>query len=447
MVPVLRNVCFGHRHREPAAAQQRASLRVEWSRIFPTSTAGVDASGGITLAVLQQLDAIADQAAVAHYRAILQELRDRRWSRSSRCRTSACRCGSTTRSPHATRSTASGRRSGADGFRARGWLDAAIVPEFAKYAAYLAWKLGDLVDFWTPLNEPVVVASSGYVNLPGVLSGNFPPGVFSFTGTVAALLNEVAAQAAAYDALKLWDTTDADDDGAPANVGLVHNMVAFRADHLNDPDDVAGAQHADYIFNRVWLNATINGDLDVDVDGIVDEHHPEYTGKADFVGVNYYLLATARGLGSSLTPHIVLLDFLPKIGFSMCPLALCTDLGWTVYPQGLADVLTIAGSYGLPLYVTENGTADAGDKIRRASLVQHLVVLEQAIAGGLDVRGYFHWSLVDNFEWATGYAAEFGLFRYDPVTLRRHMRPSGHIFAHTVRINTVPPRLAAHYAP
>jgi beta-glucosidase/6-phospho-beta-glucosidase/beta-galactosidase len=419
---------------------------IEWSRIFPTTTAGVDASGGITLAVLQQLDAIADQAAVAHYRDVLQELRDR--AMVPFVTLSHFSLPLWIHDPIATRDAFDGV--GGDdpiptGFGPAGWLDAAIVPEFEKYAAYLAWKLGDLVDYWTPLNEPVVVASSGFVNLPGVLSGNFPPGVFTFTGTVAVLLNEVAAQAAAYDALNAWDTSDADGDGDSAKIGLVHNMVVFRPEHANDPDDVAGAQHAAYIFNRLWLNATINGDLDIDVDGVVDEHRPEYTGKADFVGVNYYLLADARGLGSSLTPQIVLLDFIPKISFTQCFVALCSDLGWQAYPQGLAEVLTTAASYGLPLYVTENGIADAGDKLRRPYLAQHLAVLEQAIGDGLDVRGYFHWSLVDNFEWAIGYDAHFGLSRYDPLTLERRLRSSARVLPRTIRKNTVPPGLLRRY--
>ncbi len=422
-------------------------LGIEWSRIFPTSTAGVDASGGITLAVLQQLDALADQSAVAHYRAVLEEVRARGmtpfvtmlhftlplWAHDPIAARDAL-------------AAVGGNDPPPTGFGPAGWLEPAIVPEFAKYAAYAAWKFGDLVDFWTPLNEPMVVAVSGYVNIPTVLEANFPPGAFNFQGALAVLLHEAEGQAAAYDAVKLWDTGDADGDGNPARVGLVHNMVYFRPRKLLESLDVAGAEHADYLFNRLWLNAAIRGDLDLDVDGVTDpgEHYPELAGKADFVGVNYYFRGTAAGLGTSLTPLMPLLDFLPTTSYALCP-SQCSDLGWEIYPDGLAQVVAEAASYGLPIYITENGLADAADSQRAAYVVQHLTALERAIASGADVRGYFHWTLTDNFEWAEGYAPKFGFFSFDPVKQRRVLRRSGRVFARIVRKNTVPEKLVERY--
>jgi len=129
----------------------------------------------------------------------------------------------------------------------------------------------------------------------------------------------------------------------------------------------------------------------------------------------------ALKLGAPITPGIPLFDFLPVTSYATpehpfrapCPTT-CTEFGWEIYPPGLREVLTIAGSYGRPVYITENGLADADDNQRPAYLVQHLAVLEQAITDGVaDVRGYFHWSLVDNFEWAEGYFPKFGLYRLD----------------------------------
>ena len=108
-------------------------------------------------------------------------------------------------------------------------------------------------------------------------------------------------------------------------------------------------------------------------------------------------------------------------------------------------MLTIAGAYGLPLYVTENGMADDDDDQRPGYLVAHLKVVEDAIANGLDVRGYFHWTLVDNFEWALGFAPRFGLFRYDVSTQKRKLRRSGQIYARIVKKNTVPQQLLDRY--
>jgi beta-galactosidase len=430
-------------------------LSIEWSRIFPASTAGVDASGGITLAVLQQLDTLADQAAVARYRAILEAIRARRMAPF--VTVSHFSLPLWIHDPIAVRTALAGANPNLPvpplGVPA-GWLDTAILPEFAKYAAYLGWKFGDLVDRWAPINEPLVVATSGYVNVPGVLSGNFPPGAFTFAGAVIVILNEVAGQAAAYDALHAWDTADADGDGSPAEVGTVHNMAAFHPTHPASPLDSAGAVHADYLFNRLWLNAVLLGDLDADADGVADpgEHHPELAGKADFVGVNYYLRATATGIGAPLTPAIPLLDFLPVIGYRtpqdptapLCPSS-CTEFGWEIYPQGLREVLVTAGGYGLPVYITENGIADADDDQRPAYLVQHLLVLEQAIADGVaDVRGYYHWSLTDNFEWSSGYHPRFGLFSFD-ARGRRRARRSARNMGRIARRNAVPPALVRRF--
>jgi beta-galactosidase len=340
------------------------------------------------------------------------------------------------------------------GFGPAGWLDPATVTEFEKYCAYLAWKLGDLVDVWAPLNEPVVVAVSGYVNAGGILGGNFPPGAFSFTGAVQVILNLIEAERVAYDAIKTWDTVDADRDGVAATVGLVANLVAFHPKNPASPLDVQGAQHADYIYNRLYLNAVLHGDVDANVNGTIDagEHHPELVGKADFVGVNYYLRATANGLPVSLSTAIPLLDFIPTISYQTahnptappCP-STCSDFGWEIYPAGIREVLTIAGAYGLPVYITENGIADADDDQRPAYLVQHLQVLEQAIADGVaDVRGYYHWALMDNFEWASGYYPMFGLNAVD-ASKRLVPRPSALVYRAIARANAIPPGIAAQF--
>jgi beta-glucosidase/6-phospho-beta-glucosidase/beta-galactosidase len=290
------------------------------------------------------------------------------------------------------------------------------------------------------------------------VGGNFPPGVFNFAAVVATIPNLVAAHARAYDALHATDTVDAGGAPGAVEVGVVHNMVAF---HPNDPNraaDVAGAAHADYIYNRVFLNAITAGSFDANLDGDTDdpgETRPDLAGRSDFIGVNYYLRAKASGFGAPVTPRIPLFDFLPTFSYQTarnpgappCPTT-CTDFGWEVYPPGLREVLTFVGTLGRPVYVTENGLADAADTLRARYLVDHLTTLQQTIADGVaDVRGYFHWSLTDNFEWSSGYFPKFGLASFDPATGRRRVRAGARPYRSIAKHDGLTRRLLARYAP
>jgi beta-glucosidase/6-phospho-beta-glucosidase/beta-galactosidase len=423
-------------------------MGIEWSRIFPSSTRGVDASGGVTADDLRDLDVLANQEAVQHYRRVFETARRRHlelfvtlnhfslplWIHDPIAVRSAL-----SKVPLDTLPTDFGGPSG--------WLDSDIADEFGKYAAYVAWKFGDIVDFWSPINEPIVVATNGFVNLPGV-GAAFPPGALNFKAVITVVLNMVGANAAAYDAVKAWDVADADGDGRPASVGPVHNMVAFSPSRPGNSADVASTAHADYLFNRLFLNGVVKGELDRNANGVVDpgETEPNLAGKADFIGINYYLRTRVTATGFPLTSVIPILDFLPTTTYATphnpsgpaCPTT-CTEFGWEIYPEGLREVLSTGAGYGLPIYITENGIADADDDQRPAYLLAHLNVLQQAIADGIaNVRGYFHWSLVDNLEWSSGYFPKFGLFSYDPATRTRTARPSATLYRQIAHGNALP---------
>jgi beta-galactosidase len=157
----------------------------------------------------------------------------------------------------------------------------------------------------------------------------------------------------------------------------------------------------------------------------------------------------------TVTPHIPLFDFLPTFSYQTphspdgtpCP-STCSDFGWEIYPAGLREMLTFVGTLGRPVYITENGIADAGDTLRARYIFDHLSTLQQAIADGVaDVRGYFHWSLTDNFEWSSGYYPRFGLAAFDPVTGKRRLRAGARPYRAIAARNGITSALASRFAP
>ena len=416
-------------------------LGIEWSRIFPRSTASVrtPASGRVTKKQLKQLDKLAAQSAVRHYRAVLKDLRARHLTPFVTL--NHFTLPSWLHDPIAVRNALKGRAADAplpaSLPKRRGWLAPGTATEFGKYASYLAWKFGDLVDVWAPINEPMVVAANGYV--PGSLAGSFPPGVPSFTGAIAAVRTLEAANTDGYDAVHRWDRH--------AKVGLVQNMVAFTPGDPASALDRTATAHAIDLFDTLFLDAAIHGNVDANADGAIGAGERHVHGrKADFVGVNYYFRGRVKGTATPLSTAIPILDFVPTVSYRTprapsappCPTT-CSDLGSEIYPAGFRAMLKLAGGYGLPVIVTENGIADAKDKLRGPYTVQHLLEVRRAMAAGeAKVTGFLEWSLMDNFEWSSGYAPKFGL-----ATIKRKLRPSASIFRTIVKANRISPKLAA----
>ena len=386
-------------------------LSIEWSRIFPRSTEGATTTA--------ELDALADPSALAHYRAQLQAIRAAHMTPFVTLNHFTLPIW--LHDPIAARNAFAGV--GPDdpppSFPNSGWLDPRAPTEFARYAGYVAGKLGDLIDYYSPINEANAVAVQGYINIPGVFATWYPPGVTNYRAVVDALFAQAAGNAAAYDAVKAQDPT--------ARVGLVQHFIAFRPKRPGQRIDRTGTQHADYLFNRTFLEAAVNGDYDANADGVIDpaEHHPELAHKADYLGINYYRTGEVTGLPQSLSKSIPLYDFIPKVEYTKkdCP-STCSDLGWNISPGSLRSLIPALGKrYRLPMYITENGIADSRDRLRAKFIRDHVEAVRSAVRAGSDVRGFFYWSLEDNLEWSDGYAPKFGLF-----TKPRKMRPSAKVF-------------------
>lgn len=193
--------------------------------------------------------------------------------------------------------------------------------------------------------------------------------------------------------------------------------------------DVFLTNVVDGFYNWAIVNAFATGHLRLRIPFNLNmEIEVPIQGKLDFWGVNYYTRSHIQfELGERFGLRFFFRDATGK-GL--------TDSGWEIYPQGLAEFLRRLGTFGLPIIITENGIADAKDANRVGFITEHLRVVQRAQADGVPVRGYFHWSLVDNFEWYEGFEPRFGLYQVDYQTLERVQRPSATILTEWTRSNS-----------
>lgn len=387
-------------------------MSIDWSRIFPDPTWDVpvevtfDPDGNICHVEVSEesmrlLERRAHQSSVQRYREILEECR---------------RLGLTVlltlyhwplplwiHDPIACRD---------DVFHAtrRGWIDQSTVIEFSKYAAFIAKTFGDLVDVYATINEPMVVSGAGYLNK----KSGFPPGLENIDLFIRVSKNLAIAHGIAYEQVKRWDRVSSSNYG-PAYVGIVHCPQYYEPYDKDSKDDVEAASFVEYIQNEWFLNMVLKGDFDLNIDRIIDrdEQRPNLAKGCDFIGINYYMRNRIKAAESKIPGFP---------GFEIVPCTEnCTDMGWEIYPWGLRYELNWAYKlYRRPLMVTENGIADAKDEKRSDFLLSHIREIYKAITeDGVPVKGYFHWSLIDNFEWARGFKMKFGLYKVNYETKER----------------------------
>lgn len=269
-----------------------------------------------------------------------------------------------------------------------GWENPQSVKYFQRYVSKVVEELGSEVDFWLTINEPLVLASEGY------LYGHWPPQVKSRRRFKMVINNLSEAHRLIYQFIH---------QAFPqAQVGWAHNFFSLEPRRRWWGDKWATRQ-ADHFWNQWIFNLTAG-------------HH-------DFLGVNYYFhqrvylsLNFRRGFVSFADPR--------KLGLEV------SALGWEINPRGLYQVLSsLWERYHLPLYVTENGIAPISESQRENFIRQSIAALRQAKAKGVDVRGYFYWSLLDNFEWDKGFTPKFGLLAVDRKTWQRRPRSAAQLYA------------------
>lgn len=267
-----------------------------------------------------------------------------------------------------------------------GYEDKANLLYFRRYVEKVSFELGDLIDYWITINEPNIYIGCSY------LKGYWPPEKKNRLLAVKVYLNLADAHRQAYQLIH--------QTFPQASVGMAMNMTAFHSESILGALLVKTAQLF-YNHSFYWLTK----------------------GKHDFLGVNFYFYHNLALLD---------LNILRKLGLSKIKQVIMEKPS-----DGIYEVTLDLKKYDLPIYITENGVADAKDRLRTKYILNNLSWLHQAIKEGVDIRGYLHWSLIDNFEWEFGFERKFGLIEVDFRTQKRTIRPSALVYAKICQKNAI----------
>ena len=295
---------------------------------------------------------------------------------------------------------------------AGGWEARATVYHFVEYARHIAARMGDRVKSIATHNEPWVIAILGHE------SGIFAPGIKSRQSAIQVCHHLLLSHGLALRALRA--------DGCKSQLGIVLNLAPMHS-ATESAEDLAKTRIEDGRLLRWFIDPMMLGRYPEDVVAHLGEDAPvmepgdlaAIAAPLDFLGVNYY----SRSVVSAAAPFDVHTSGLP-----------ITEMGWEVYPQGLTELLVrLHNDYPLPpMYITENGGAfpdplvagQVHDADRTQYLIDHIDAMQQAMKQGVRMAGYMVWSLMDNFEWASGYAKRFGIVHVDYATQQRTLKDS-----------------------
>jgi beta-glucosidase len=324
-----------------------------------------------------------------------------------------------------------------------GWTSRETSSRFAEYAGIVHDALGGDVRFWITLNEPWVSAWLGYG------AGVHAPGHSDPAKALAATHHLLLGHGLAVERMR--------EAGGENEIGITLNLSPVRPAKAERPADVGAARRVDGHANRLYLDPVFRGSypedvldhyrLDTDLSFIGDGDLETVSAPLDFLGVNYYMRHTVREVesprpGSILFPGVRARTVTPHG-------AETTAMGWPIEPDGLTEILVrLKDEYtDLPIYITESGAAfhdyadpegAVKDEERVSYLDAHFRAAHTAIERGVDLRGYFVWSLLDNFEWAEGYSKRFGLVYVDYATQRRTPKASARWYNGVISHNGPP---------
>jgi beta-glucosidase len=287
------------------------------------------------------------------------------------------------------------------------------IKYFVEFSKLVFARYHDRVKFWVTLNEPNVFVTSAYFNTV------FPPGNANSKIGGEVLKNMLKAHVEVYKALKPPESGTQN-----IQIGLATSIFQFEPMRRWHLGDWAIARSSDAIFNETILgffrNGTMNFNVPLDTSFVYTDLEAPKT--LDFIGVNYY----------SHFAYKFDFDFKKATNSIAVPDEEPTDMPYTIYTEGIYRAIEDAAKLKKPIIITENGIADAKDDRRGKYIKQSLYAVSKAIKDGYDIRGYYYWSLMDNFEWAEGYTQKFGLYEVNLQTRERKLREGSKAFVEIV---------------
>lgn len=307
-----------------------------------------------------------------------------------------------------------------------GWENPRSVDCFLRYAEKALLSIGDMVAEWMTINEPNVYLEGAYS------SGGFPPHKPSLKSYFKGLKHMSLSHIKAYEMIHRIRRQMGFE--GQTLVGFAKHIRVFEADGRRVLSSFS-RNLVDYSFNTITFEAMVKGRF---IFPLGTGGYPCGRGTfCDFLGLNYY---TRDIIGFTWKPSRVFADITVKAGAEL------NDMGWEIYPEGLYILgKKYYEQYRLPIFITENGICDHSDAKRARFIYDHLLMVKKLREDGVDVRRYYHWSLLDNFEWEFGLTPKFGLVEVDYSTQKRTIRPSGKFYAEIARSREITSELLEEY--
>ncbi len=304
-----------------------------------------------------------------------------------------------------------------------GWENPETVKYFERYVHKVVSVLKEFVRLWVTINEPNVYMYESYG------SGMFPPGKKDTQSWPHVARNLIRGHAAAYHAIHSLQED--------ALVGVAHHHRGFRPANARNPIERMMVRVRSRTFNNLFARAFTDGHMRL---LHWRDRIPEAKKSQDYLGLNYY---TVEEFGfDPMNPGSFFREGVLPESAEKSPTGFIANI-----PEGMRIALKWARAFGLPIYVTENGIEDKGDTIRPGYLLRHLLEVWKAANMNWQVKGYYHWSLVDNFEWDRGWTQRFGLWELDRVSQKRTRRPSSELYAEICKTNSISSDCVRRFAP